>query len=120
MKGTIIVVEDDPHIAQALVEVLADEGYLMLPVSNGTVAVELIRKVLPLAVTIDLRIPGLSGEDMVKSLKADPQTAGIPLIIISAHLHSASPQVRLLADASLSKPFDLDVLVNTVSRAITA
>lgn len=86
--------------------------------NDGTEGLELIRLSLPDVVLLDLHMPGLSGEDVLKALKADPVTADIPVVIVSA---DATPiRIQELkesgASAYLTKPIEVRDLLNTIKE----
>jgi CheY-like chemotaxis protein len=80
--------------------------------------VELAREHLPDLVLLDLHLPDIPGDEVLRRLRADPRTAAIPIIVVSADATPASV-VRLQAagaDAYLTKPLDVDEFLVTVER----
>lgn len=114
----IIVVDDEPVIADTLVNILNGEGYDAISTSNGKSAIEWAAKFEPDVVVSDVIMPGLSGIDTAKAiLKQVPKCR---VILFSGQAAS----VDLVAESRregysfevLAKPIDPDVLLNTISR----
>lgn len=83
-SAEILVVEDTPESLQLLSAVLADAGYVVREAANGELALWTASKRPPDLILLDIRMPGMNGFDVCRCLKADPATAGIPVIFISA------------------------------------
>ena len=115
---TILVVEDDIEIAAMLVSVLQDHGYRALSAQSGVEAVEVARKECPDLISLDLFLPGLTGQEALHLLKASEETAGIPVIAVSAFLEILSPGDRSALVALVPKPLEIDELLTAVERSI--
>ncbi len=114
-KGTILVVDDDPFIVEFLETALEDEGYLVLATFNGG-ALPLARDSHPDVILLDIMMPGMDGVEVSRRLRADPVTAGIPIIVMSAQDRLRTTSALMQIDDRLPKPFDLDRLYATVAR----
>ena len=115
MKGrTILVVDDDPAITEFLAQALTDEGYTVLNARDWA-SLELARTEQPQVILLDVLMPVLSGIEVSQRLRADPATAHIPIIAMSAHVRRPLP-MGLLVDDWLSKPFTLDQLYRVIAR----
>jgi PAS domain S-box-containing protein len=91
-------------------------GWRLVPALQGRIGVELAREHRPDLVLLDLHLPDIGGEEVLRRLRADPRTAGIPVVIISADATRDSLE-RLRAagaDAYLTKPLDLDDFLATL------
>ncbi len=99
---TIAVIDDDPHIGNLLEELLGREGYRTLRAYSGTEALLLLERERPDLLLLDLMLPGLSGEEVLK------KTAGIPVIVLSAKADIPGKVELLLGGAAdyVTKPFD--------------
>lgn len=115
MAASVLVIDDDPDIVRVVTAALEDEGYRVLA-SLGSAAVEMARELHPDVVLLDLRMPGMDGAEVSRRLRADPETAGIPIIVVSAVQHLAQAVEKLSVDAQLQKPFDLDRLYTLVAQ----
>ena len=110
----VLVIEDDPRLTILLTMVLSGGGYAVAPLDSALGAVALARGLRPAAIVLDLGLPYRSGASLLAELKADPDTAHIPVIVVSALAETLPEDRRALAAAVLPKPFSprelLDVL----------
>lgn len=114
---TVLVVDDDPYIREALAEVLEDEGYPVATAADGEEALErLAGAPAPALILLDLRMPGMSGWELRRRLLADPSLAGIPVVLLSADSRLEEAQAVLGAAGSLRKPPSLEDLLAAVGR----
>ncbi|MFP5254227.1 MAG: response regulator transcription factor [Acidimicrobiia bacterium] len=110
---TVLIVEDDPVILRLLEVNFELEGLEVLLAEDGAAGLELAKERRPDLVVTDIMMPKLSGIELVESLKADPMTAGIPIILLSAKAQTADLKAGLDAGADdyVTKPFEpLDLL----------
>jgi CheY-like chemotaxis protein len=112
-RGRILVVEDDPAIAALVAETLREESYEVVP-AGAADALRLARELRPDVILTDYAMPDMDGAEISRRLRADRATAGIPIILMSAHPPAARP--RMPVDAELRKPFDLEVMAAAVAR----
>lgn len=104
---TIALVDDDSYIGDMLTEVLTKAGYACLRAYSGTEALLLFEKNRPDLILLDLMLPGLSGEEVLKKI------SGIPVIVVSAK-GDVEDKVKLLLDGAadyVTKPFDCKELL---------
>jgi DNA-binding response OmpR family regulator len=111
MKTKILVVEDDPHILLGLEEVLKSEDYAIAVCKRGDKAVEAVAKERPALVVLDVMLPGLSGYDVCKQLRARKVTA--PILMLTAKGQELDKVIGLDcgADDYVTKPFGVRELV---------
>ncbi len=113
----ILVIEDDDSIGTLLVEVLSQETpYKALLVTDAFQALEAVDHVKPCLFITDYRLPHMDGIELYDRLQSTDDLAGTPAIIMSAHLPEEEIKKRPLV--SLSKPFELDELLDTVERLL--
>ena len=120
---TLLYVED--NLANlSLVETILDlrPGWRAIPALQGRLGAELAREHAPDVVLLDLHLPDVQGDEVLRRLRADPRTARIPVVMISA---DATPRTidRLRAegaDAYLTKPLDVDEFLSTLDRLLAA
>ena len=113
---TILVVDDTLANRWVVTRVLEDAGYRIVQGETSAEAIHLAAD-LPDLIVLDVRLPDGNGFDVAKRLKADPLTAGIPLLLISASFTSASARAQGLdagADGYLTHPVEPPVLLATV------
>jgi two-component system phosphate regulon response regulator PhoB len=103
----VLFVEDEPDIAEIVQYNLQKEGFLVELHGRGDAALEAIRKRPPDVLLLDLMLPGLDGLELTRTLKRDPATAAVPLVMLTAKGEEVDRIVglELGADDYLTKPF---------------
>ena len=116
----ILVVEDDPDNRRIVVKVLAVDGYETLEAADGESAVALARREHPDAILMDLAMPGVDGWEAARRLKADPATADIPIVALTAFaLRGDEDRAREAGcDAYLAKPCRPQAIRDVVGRLL--
>ena len=106
-ESRILIVEDEPAIAEVLEYNLAKEGYTVSIEYRGDTALEIIRQNPPDLVILDLMLPGLDGLELTRILKRDARTNQIPLLMLTAKGEEVDRIVglELGADDYITKPF---------------
>ncbi len=109
---TVLVVEDEPQIRKLLAEILSYEGFAVLTAEDGQIGVEVAKLNSPDVIVCDIMMPELDGYGVLKELQADPQTATIPFIFLTALSDQQSLRngMRLGADDYLVKPVEPEEL----------
>lgn len=117
--STVMVVDDDDDTRSVLRMILENEGHRVLDAPHGAAALALIDpNALPDVVMTDLVMPILNGEELILRLRLDPNTASIPIVVVSGNagtaqaLHSSG-----LVDGVIHKPFEPADLVECVRSA---
>ncbi|WP_028518215.1 response regulator transcription factor [Ruminococcus flavefaciens] len=107
----IMIIDDDTHISDMLCEVLLGEGYTVSKAYSGTEALMLLSVRKPDLILLDLMLPGLSGEELIKSIK------DIPVIVVSAKTATSDKVGLLLSGAAdyMTKPFDINELLARIT-----
>ncbi len=118
-KPTILIVEDEPAIRRLVKETL-EPRYTVQEAVDGLDGLQRARSVKPDLIILDLRMPGLDGLSVLRKLKADRQTAGIPVVILSVHGETdiLLEGQRSGASDHLMKPFDIQELLRVISRQL--
>jgi len=118
-KETVLVVDDEQHIIELIEFNLRKEGYTVVTVQSGESALEAAVDSAPSLIVLDLMLPGIDGLTVCRKLKADPDTASIPIIMLTARSDDADvvTGLELGADDYLTKPFSPRVLVARI-RAV--
>jgi signal transduction histidine kinase/DNA-binding response OmpR family regulator len=111
----VLVVEDDAHAYDLIASALRSAGYLSIRARHGEEALKLARESRPIAVTLDLVLPGVDGWEVLKRLKSDVATRDIPVVIISM-VDNRELGVALGADDYFIKPVDRDRLLERIRR----
>jgi DNA-binding response OmpR family regulator len=118
---TIVVINDSPELLELAEMLLRDEDYDVKVALLGTGALELIRTTTPDLVILDVRLPDVSGWDVLQALKLDPKTSAIPVLVCSAavqELRSLDAQLATMGVDVLIKPFAIDALLDKVRNLI--
>ena len=120
--GKRVLVVDDDRVIQQLLEVnLELEGYDVVgTASDGREALDKIAKLSPDLVILDIMMPKMDGMAVCRHLKADPETAKIPVILLSARAQDMDIRdgLDIGANAYLTKPFDPVELLDVVGRLL--
>jgi len=113
----VLVIEDDGLLRDSIVNLLTMRGVIAIAAGNGNLGLKLARENIPDLILCDVRMPGLSGYEVLKSLREDINTANIPLIFLTAE---NTPEVtaqgaELGANGYLYKPFSTTELIRAIS-----
>jgi DNA-binding NtrC family response regulator len=114
----ILVVDDEAEIRSLLGAVLRDKGFVVVDAEDGAAALQQVTRERPAVILLDLSMPRMSGMDALPEIKR--LDADVPVIICTAHadLATAVRAMKLGAYDYLTKPFDVDLLILTVERAV--
>ena len=120
MVATVLIVDDDPVIQRLLRVNFEMEGYEVIVGVDGIDGLEKARAEHPDIVVLDIMMPRMSGLDVAKALKADPETASIPVVLLSAKAQEADLRAgdESGADDYLTKPFDPFQLLQRVEQLL--
>jgi len=114
---SILVVEDDPATRDAVAIVLQDEGYAVTGVANGQEALQHLRRTTPPdLILLDLMMPVMNGWEFRKQQAKEPALKSIPVMIVSADAGVPQKAAAMGAVDYLTKPIDLDKLLEAVQR----
>jgi two-component system alkaline phosphatase synthesis response regulator PhoP len=118
-SGRVVVVEDEQDVAELIRYNLAREGYEVVLAANGADALRLIQGARPDIVLLDIMVPQLNGWEVCRRLKQDPETRGIPVIMVTGRVEEGDKVLgfELGADDYVTKPFSPRELVARV-RAV--
>ncbi len=114
-RGHILVVDDNPDIVDLLTDVLALEGY-HVHAAVGDFVLPLARAVCPDLILLDAHMPGLDGATVSRRLRADPATAAIPRVAVTADPDRRARAAEMGAVAAVGKPFEVPALLRCVAR----
>ena len=117
---TILVADDDPDILNLVSKRLTKRGYRVITAVNGKEALELIRSRRPAAAVLDWMMPLLQGHEVCERIKADPSTAKVPVVLLTAKASESDIErgFRGGADDYITKPFDIAELDLTLKRLV--
>lgn len=105
-RHTILIAEDNAEQRVLLAEVLSSAGYRVLEAADGDEAVAIVRSEQPALVLMDVTMPRTSGWNAVRTLKADPETSRVPIIVITGLAGSFDRDASIAAGADdhIAKP----------------
>jgi len=115
MTKTILVIEDDRDILDIMVYILADEGFDVISATSAE-PLSNLNVIRPAMILLDNRLAEGFGKDFCRTIKQNPDTAHLPVIIVSANRDIESLARESMADGYIAKPFDLTELLDTVNR----
>jgi two-component system phosphate regulon response regulator PhoB len=120
VKSHIFIVEDEPDIADLLSYNLTREGYKVSVASRGDQAISEIPRWKPNLILLDLMLPGIGGIEICRLLKAKPETAKIPIIMVTARGDETDIVVGLAmgADDYIVKPFSINVVLARIHAVL--
>jgi CheY-like chemotaxis protein len=117
--GVTVLVVDDHRMNLSLASaLLTDEGYTVLTAADGETALETIASTPPDLALLDVSLPGIDGLEVLRRIRADPATAAIPVIVMTAGALAEEEDRAWAAgcDAFHAKPPDVDRLLADVAR----
>ncbi|MET9389347.1 response regulator [Streptomyces sp. NPDC006624] len=117
----VLIADDDADIRDLVAFKLAQSGHRVTAVEDGMTALRLVREHQPDLVLLDIRMPGLSGLDVCRELRAAPETAALPVILITARSQEGDVELGFAAGADdyIVKPFSPRELSSRVTAVLT-
>lgn len=118
----ILIVEDDPGVLRATSFILEKEGYQIITAQDGLEGLKKAKEDNPDLLILDVMLPGIDGFEICHSLRGDPQTADMPILMFSAKGQESDKATGLKvgADEYITKPVDREVLINKVAAWLSA
>ena len=120
MQRCIVIADDDPIIIDLLKMRLSMAQYHVIATHDAATALEMVRANKPVAVILDVQMPGGGGLSALSKIKTDPRTGSVPVMILTGE-RSAETVLQAMdggADDYMVKPFHPDLLLERVSRLI--
>ncbi|MEX0875417.1 MAG: response regulator [Actinomycetota bacterium] len=120
MSARVLLVDDDPQVLKLLRLNFEMEGYDVEVATDGAAALAAIDRRRPDAVVCDVMMPGMDGLAVVRRLRADPETAAVPIVMVSAKAQLADVRAgaEAGADEYVTKPFDPQDVLDAVARLL--
>lgn len=118
-QGTrsVLVVDDNAEMRQALAFVLEAEGYIVMVAGDGLEALTRLREDrVPGVILLDLMMPNMDGAAFRRHQLDDPRLAEIPVVVCSGERSGAETALRLGTEGYLAKPLDVDRVLGVVQR----
>ena len=116
----ILIVEDNPKNLKLVRDTLQVRGYRTIEAGTGEEGVQLAREQHPAVVLMDIQLPGISGVEAFRELRADPATRAIPVIAVTASVMAQERQKVMAAgfDGFQGKPISVRELLETVRQIL--
>lgn len=114
----ILAVDDDKDILEIIKYILEDSGYEVDTLTEGKNLFDRIKQHEPDLILLDIMLGNLDGRELCKTLKNQQETKNIPVILISASHNPGMLSQAGSPDDFIAKPFDIDVLLNSINRQL--
>ncbi len=114
-SATVLVIDDEPTARDMIGRILSKEGYRVLVAANGADGLRMAGEAKPDVITLDIMMAGMDGWSVLSQLKADPITAGIPVVVLTI-IDERNLSHALGASDYLTKPLDRDRLIEVLRR----
>jgi UDP-3-O-[3-hydroxymyristoyl] N-acetylglucosamine deacetylase len=118
VQKTILVVDDEDNVREAVKEVLHDEGYRVVDTADGTRVLDLIDKEKPGLILLDIWMPQIDGIGLLREIKHRKPATNVVMISGHGNIHTAVTATKFGAFDFIEKPLSLDGLLLTVQRAL--
>jgi signal transduction histidine kinase/ActR/RegA family two-component response regulator len=112
---TILVIDDDPAVRDLMSRYLIKSGFHAVTAADGEEGLKLAKKIRPRVITLDVVMPGMDGWGILRRLKADPELADIPVIMVTI-VDNEVRGLNLGASSYLVKPVDRDLLAELIQK----
>ncbi|OUD10585.1 two-component system response regulator [Marivivens niveibacter] len=122
MAKRVLVIEDEPNIIEAISFILSRDGWTVHTHSDGTTANEKIKATPPDLVILDVMLPGKSGFDILRDLRDTPETAHLPVLMLTARGQTRDREMaeRLGVSQFMTKPFSNAEVLESVRSLVQA
>jgi DNA-binding response OmpR family regulator len=122
MAGHVLLIEDEPNIAEALRFILTRDGWQVSTLADGAQALQVVARLRPDVVVLDLMLPGASGLDILRGLRADAKTAALPVLMLTAKGQGRDREAAEAAGVTefMTKPFANAEIVARVRGMVPA
>lgn len=107
-RRNVLVVDDEPHILNLVRMTLDDERFKVIGVQSAKEALQAVNETPPDIIILDLMMPGINGYELCQAFRENPQTKGVPIVVLSAksQMNDKLHAIDVGADDYITKPFD--------------
>lgn len=122
MGKRVLLIEDEPNIIEAISFILSRDGWTVHTHADGSTAAQRVRALPPDLVILDVMLPGRSGFDILRDLRADDATAAIPVMMLTARGQARDRDLALQLGATrfMAKPFSNAEVIENVRALVGA
>lgn len=120
MTKQVLVIEDEPNIAEAISFILSREGWKVSIHSSGTTAVQAVHDVSPDVLILDVMLPGKSGYDILQDLRSSDATRALPVLMLTARGQKTDRELaqRLGVNRFMTKPFSNTEMLSNLRELV--
>jgi DNA-binding response OmpR family regulator len=120
VSKSVLIIEDEPFILEALSFLLEREGYALSSFSDGEGCVDYIKKINPDLIILDMMLPNISGMQILENLRSSQEFQSLPVLMLTAKGQRRDRQAAENAGASLfmTKPFSNDEIIANVHKLL--
>jgi len=121
MGQRVLLIEDEPNIIEAISYILSKDGWTVHTHSDGETAIDKVLQGVPDLIILDVMLPGRSGYDILRDLRGDDTTAGVPVMMLTARGQAKDRDMaqRLGATHFMTKPFSNADILESVRTLAT-
>jgi len=121
MGQRVLLIEDEPNIIEAISYILSKDGWTVHTHSDGETAMDKVMQGVPDMIILDVMLPGRSGYDILRDLKARPETADVPVMMLTARGQAKDREMAISLGATLfmTKPFSNAEVLESVRTLVT-
>jgi DNA-binding response OmpR family regulator len=114
--GDVLVIDDDEDTRELIVELLTVEGYAVRTAPDAEAGLLAIEDTLPALLLLDLQLPGMQGDALLRIVRAAGYT--FPIVVVTASPQTAASLTTMDSVVCVAKPFDIDELLDCVARYV--
>ena len=120
-KEKILIVDDDHDVVEILRSLLSYKGFTVVAVYDGASALSKVKEEKPDLVVLDIMMPGMDGYNVCETIKTDPETKNIPVIMLTAKdmFGDVEKALEKKADWYIAKPYDSKYLVDKINQFLS-
>lgn len=120
MGKTVLLIEDEPNIIEAISFILSRDGWKVNTHSNGQTAMEALRSKRPDLLILDVMLPGMSGYDILRGVREDDEMAELPVLMLTARGQSKDREMaeKIGANRFMTKPFSNSEVLEAVRALV--
>lgn len=117
---TALIIEDNPDNMLLICDILESNGYNILQAETGLLGVEMAEKYLPSFIVLDIQLPDIIGNEVLKRIRAKEKTQNIPIIAMTSYAMAGDRETLLASgcDGYVEKPIDPETVMNQINQVL--